>query len=163
MNGAAPPGPGGPPPGWVNTPVQIDRDGRFWNEGEEIVHDRLLLFLRQHLRPVPGTDHWEIYVSERERKPVEIADAPYQVLSCWGSGGNPPSMLHAVTYDGAEEAVDPSTIEIRHNVPYCRVKNGTALGRFSRQAAESLSRYYAEEDDQVVLRMKDRDYVIGDL
>lgn len=152
---------GGPPPGWVNTPITIDREGRMWNEGAEIVHDRLVDFLRKHLRPDPDNGGWEIYVSPRERKPVIVEDAPFQVLSCWGTGGTPPEELRVITYDGAEEAIDPATIELRANVPYCLVKDSTALARFSRQAAEQLSRLYEEAEGKVVIRMRNRDYPVG--
>ena len=155
----------GPPPGWVNTPIILDREGRMWNDGEEIIHDRLLEFLRQHLRPDPDTGGWEIFVSAHERKPVIVKDVPYQILICWGvsaAGGEPPSELWVKTYDGVEERIDPASIEIRDNdVPYCRVKNGSAGARFSRQAAEGLSRYYAEKDGRVVIRLKGRDYELG--
>lgn len=164
----------GPPPGWVNTPIILDREGRMWNDGEEIVHDRLLEFLRQHLRPNPdfgkppefgngiGAGEWEIYVSPAERKPVIVKDVPYQALTCKGvPAAGPPETLWVKTYDGVEERIDPASVEIRDHVPYCRVKNGTTGARFSRQAAEQLSRYYEEKNGRVVLRMKDRDYDLG--
>ncbi len=161
----------GPPPGWVNTPVVIDREGRLWNDGEEIVHDRLVEFLRQHLRRNPdygtGADpiaqEWEIFVSPTERKPVIVQDVPYQAISCWGDPkGALPETLWVKTYDGIEEKIDPATIEIRaDHVPYCRVKGGTTFARFNRQAAEQLSRLYDEKDGRVVIRMKGRDYPLG--
>lgn len=151
--------------GWENPPIRIDREGRFWNEDEEIVHERMLDFLRRHLRPVQGGAGWEIYVSERERKPVQIEDVPYQVVSCrdvGGPPGGPPERILIRTYDGAEEFLVPETLHYRGNVPYCLVKDGAAGARFSRQAAQSLSHLMVEQPDgRIVLRLGSGEYELG--
>ncbi len=123
----------------------IDKDGRWYQNGAEIIHPGIRRQFMEALEisPVGG---YRIRVG-REVCQVEVEDAPYVVVGIVDNGdGN----LSLELKDGAKEVFDPETFWINdQNIPYSMVRNGEFPARFSRPAYYELAqRIVSDEENQ---------------
>ena len=116
-------------------PLFLDKEGRWFHEGEEITHARTCLLFSRSLRRDPAGSY---YVSVgRESSRVAVEDAPYIVKSVTiqkGPEGVPCDYILHLN-DGTEEplGIGPLTVSAQ-NVMYCKVKEGSERARFLRAA-----------------------------
>ena len=120
------------PSTWMLPRLRIDRDGGWFHENEEVTHDGILSSLRAALQ-VDATGHF-IQIGP-VRVPVEVADAPFAVVRLETDGDGFALTLNDLT----RELLDPASLRLgAGEAPYCRVKEGRFLARFSRAAAWQL-------------------------
>jgi len=120
----------------------IDKDGRWFQNGQEIIHPQIYRLFNSMLRKAPDGGYEVRMGSEVCR--VEVEDAPFVVKGLVEGAGRISIRLN----DGTEEAFDPSIFWIgAENVPYCRVKNGVFHARFSRPAYYQIARYIVSDGD----------------
>jgi hypothetical protein len=119
------------PSTWKLPRLRIDRDGEWFHEGEEVTHEGILASLRQGLQVDSAGHYFQI---GPVRVPVEVEDAPFVVVRFEADGEGWAIWLS----DGSRDALDPATLTLRGEVPYCRVKDGRFEARFSRAATWQL-------------------------
>jgi hypothetical protein len=121
----------------------IDKDGRWFQNGKEIIHTAVYREFCAMLEKTP--DGGYRVCMGKEICGVEVEDAPFVVKSILeDSGGNISIQLN----DGTKEPFDPHSFWIgEENVPYCNVKGGAFHARFSRPAYYEIAQHI-ENDGQ---------------
>ncbi len=121
----------------ANAKLRFASDGRWYADGEPVLHRRLALLFSRYLRRKPGSGY-EIWIDERYHADVEVEDTPYAVL-----GVSPADSGFTIELnDGTLEPLDAGTLQIgRGNVLYCRVKGGTERARLLRPAYYQLAEF----------------------
>jgi hypothetical protein len=127
--------------------LKFGSDGRWYVDGEPVVHERLaLLFSRYLRRKLSGG--YEIWIDERYHADVEVEDTPYVVTGV-GLAHSPSSMGFTLGLsDGSSESLDPDSLQVGPgNVLYCRVKGSSERARFLRPAYYQLAQFIEEAGD----------------
>jgi hypothetical protein len=121
-------------------PIKIDKEGRWFYQGEEITHRRTyLLFCRSLTRDESGRILLRV---GREECPVEVEDVPFVVATMEFVSPGPigREAIWLTLNDETREKIDPETLRIGpDHVPYCQVRDGMFEARFSRNAYQILS------------------------
>lgn len=139
MSSVPRPGPFALPPGTF----RIDREGAWRHEGQEVTHPGVLGNLWANLR-VDAQGHY-LQVGPA-RIAVEVEDAPFVVTRAEVPSPGGPGTLRVHLSDGSEEALDPAGLWIGpRQAPYCRVKSGRFVARFSVAAWLQLAELVEEE------------------
>jgi uncharacterized protein len=129
---------------------QVDRDGRIFHDGTEIVDPAVLrFFLRAMGRTEDG--RW-LVLCQGERNWFEAVDTPFviQRLRLVTDGGG----LEAVELVFAgdhREALDPGTLESERDLLYCRIRAGAFRARFGRVAVQQLAPFLVDAGEGSVL------------
>jgi uncharacterized protein len=128
-----------PPSEWKLPDLRVDRDGDWYDDGQQITHPGILANLRGNLR----RDSQGYFIQTRVRIPVAVDDVPFAVVRVERRGDD----LHGYLNDGTEEPLDPATLRVgAEDVPYIAVKGGAFEARFTRAAAWQLLQL-AEHDE----------------
>ena len=115
----------------------IDKEGRWFQNGAEIVHGEIYRQFCAMLEHSPDGGY-QVRMG-REVCRVEVEDAPFVVLRVTELDSQRVSIL---LNDGTTEPFDPERFWIgADNVPYCTVKNGEFPARFSRPAYYQIARH----------------------
>ncbi len=115
----------------------IDKEGRWFQNGAEIIHRRIYLHFNQCLEKTPDGAYQIRWGREICR--VQVEDAPFVVERLLDGG---PNGLRISLNDGTDEPFDPDFFWIgEENVPYITVKRGSFHARFSRPAYHELAKY----------------------
>jgi len=125
--------------------LRIDREGRWFHEGVEIVRDDIRSHFSQHL--ARNKDGGYVVRIGNDECPVVVEDAPFVVSRVVKEPNGGFSLLLS---DCGAEPLDVKTLEFKEsNIPYCRVRNGLEA-RFSRPAYYQLAEFieYNEETDR---------------
>jgi hypothetical protein len=124
------------------SPLRIDKEGRWFFRDEEITHRKTyLLYCRNLTRDESGQIILRI---GREQCPVEVEDAPFVVktLEFVPAQGRELKSIGLILNDETHEQLPPETLRIGPgNVLYCRVRSGKFEARFSRGAYQLLFPY----------------------
>ncbi|MBI4962685.1 MAG: DUF1285 domain-containing protein [Desulfomonile tiedjei] len=122
----------------------IDKEGRWFQNGAEIVHPEIYRLFNQALEKSP--DGGYLVRMGQEICSVEVEDAPFVVKRMIEDDHD---RLLLELNDGTQEPFDPKTFWIgEQNIPYCRVKNGGFHARFSRPAYYQLARHIVTDEDE---------------
>ncbi|HZH02318.1 MAG TPA: DUF1285 domain-containing protein [Myxococcaceae bacterium] len=124
----------------------LDRQGRWFHDGEPVEHPKIIEAFNTGLKPAGGGrfklefgGDWAL---------VAVEDAAYQVLDVADSDKG----LVLALSDRTEEGLDPNTLEVdADGVLTCRVKAGEAKARFSREAQVKLGLRLEVEENAVWL------------
>jgi hypothetical protein len=129
---------------------QVDRDGRVFHDGTEIVDPAVLrFFLRAMTRTAAGR---YLVLCQGERNWFEAADTPFVV-----------QRLHLTVEDAALRAVelhfvgdyreplDPHTLEAERDLLFCRVRGGRFRARFGRMAVQQLAPFLLDTGEGLAL------------
>jgi uncharacterized protein len=121
------------------SPLRIDKEGRWFYQGEEITHRKTyLLYSRSLTRDESGRIILRV---GREQCPVEVEDAPFVVttIEFVSLGPDGQEAIWLTLNDETREKLDPATLRIGPgNIPYCKVREGMFEARFSRNAYQLL-------------------------
>jgi hypothetical protein len=129
---------------------QVDRDGRIFHDGTEIVDPAVLRFF---LRAMTRVDDGRCLVlCQGERNWFEAVDTPFVVqrvrLDVEGSGLRAVELGFPGDY---REPLDPRTLETEHDLLFCRVRGGAFRARFGRVAVQQLAPFLADAGGESVL------------
>jgi len=125
---------------------QIDRDGRIFHDGTEIVDPAVLRFFLRAMTRTP--DGRCLVLCQGERNWFEAPDTPFVV-----------QRLHLAVDDGRlqsaelcfpgdyREALDPRTLETERDLLFCRVRGGAFRARFGRIAVQQLAPFLADGEE----------------
>ncbi len=147
----------------ISSPLRIDKEGRWFFQGEEITHRRTyLLYSRNLARAASGGIILRI---GREECPVEVEDAPLVVktIQFVRSGEDGREAIWLTLNDETRETLDPQTLRIGPaNVPYCRVRKEDFDARFSRNAYQLLIPHihFDEKEKRFFLSLNEKKYYL---
>lgn len=139
--------------------LRLDREGRFWHEGEIVERPALALALHRWLGRHP-TDGRPILSNGYDWCYVEVEDTTSFVQSVRApSTPNAPPIL--LLRDGSEEPLDPAAV-VTDDEGVCFVRLGGDRGeaRFGRHAQTELGAYLAD-DEPARLIVGGRAYPLG--
>jgi hypothetical protein len=129
---------------------RVDRDGRIFHDGTEIVDPAVLRFF---LRAMTRTDDGRCLVlCQGERNWFEAPDTPFVVQRLR-------LRVEAGVLQGAElcflgdlrEPLDPSTLETERDLLFCRIRGGAFRARFGRIAVQQLAPFLVDGGEGSVL------------
>ena len=131
----------------------VDRDGRIFHEGSEIIDPLVLRFFLRAMQQTP--DGRYLVICQSERNWFEAPDTPFviQRLQCSIEQGHLVSVeLHFA--GGYHELLDPQSLEAEGPYLYCRVRRGTFRARFGRSAVQHLAPFLVEDSGRPVLLLR---------
>ena len=127
--------------------IWIDKEGRWFFQGEEITHRKTYLLYNRHLtRDQAGR---MILKMGQETCPVEVEDAPFVVktLNFISAEQGGLMSVELILNDESREPLVPETLRIGPNhTPYCRVRDGMFEARFSRGAYQLLIPFIQQDE-----------------
>ncbi|MBW2622482.1 MAG: DUF1285 domain-containing protein [Deltaproteobacteria bacterium] len=139
--------------------IGVDKEGRLWHYGAEMIHKGINRMLMEHVE----LDEKGRYIIDfnKQRCYVEVEDTFFVILSTeiQSDGRGNIERCTLILNDGNQEELDPATLYIgRENVLYAMVKQGGFPARFVRPAYYQLAERILEKDDRFILPFKGRDY-----
>jgi hypothetical protein len=146
----------GPPPGkrWhtrEDSGIRLDREGRWWHDDELVEHPRIIEAFNTGL--VPTEDGRFKLQFGQDWCFVTVEDAAYRVLAVDERGES----LSLRLSDRTSELLDPAALFLSSDgVLVCKVKQGRATARFSRDAQFAIGEWMDEEDGSLVIRLDGR-------
>jgi len=124
--------------------LYIDKEGRWFQNGAEIIHPAIYRQFNEMLEMAPGGGY-RVRLG-REICTVEVEDAPFVVKRVIEA---PSDELALELNDGTREPLDPEAVWIGdRNVPYATVKKGAFHARFSRPAYYQLATFIDSDESQ---------------
>lgn len=151
-----------PPPGASrDSSITLDREGRFWHEGELVENRALEWAMRTWIARHPD-DGRLILTNNYDWCYFCAEDAPFIVdsLRIEESGEGGAERVFLRLFDGTEELLDPETLcQSAEGIVYARVRKGRLETRFSRHAQLELAPLLISGDPPTV-RIGSRDYVL---
>jgi hypothetical protein len=128
----------------------VDRDGRIFHEGSEIVDPLVLRFFLLAMQETP--DGRYLVVCQREQNWFEAADTPFviQRLSCVTEQDRLVAVELHLAGDH-HEPLDAETLEAEGPYLYCRVRGGAFRARFGRTAVQQLAPFLVEDRGALAL------------
>jgi len=142
--------------------LRLDREGRWWHQGELVEHAGLKGALNRWLDQLED-GRFVVRLDAERYAFVEVEDAPFQVLTVelWRGPAEPAAHVELHLSDGSEEelAYDSLRVGAGHAL-YCRVK-GRFTARFSRQAYYLLGELLEEAPTGIALRAAGQLWPIG--
>jgi hypothetical protein len=131
--------------------LRLDRQGRFWHQGELVAHHGLAAALHRWLDRLDD-GRYVVRLDAERYAYVEVEDAPYQVRSIAierGAEGEPGLRVFLALSDGSEEELAYGTLGVgADDALYCRVKGGRFEARFGRPAYYLLGELIEGEEDE---------------
>ena len=122
----------------------IDKDGRWFQNGVEIVHPEIYRYFCQSLEKT--SDGMYRIRCDREICRVEVEDAPFVVVRVRQDDSH---VLWVELNDGTSEPFQPERFWIGvENVPYVEIKDGAFHARFSRSAYYQLAEHIEADDEE---------------
>jgi len=131
----------------------VDRDGRVFHDGTEIVDPLVLrFFLRAMTRTAEGRF---LVLCQGERNWFEAHDTPFvaQRLRLTLDGGVLQDAELCFPGDYCE-ALDPGDLETERDLLYCRVRRGAFRARFGRLAMQQLAPFLTATFEGSALLMR---------
>lgn len=138
----------------------VDREGRVYHDGSEIVDPQVLRFFLRAMRQTP--DGRYLVVCQGEYNWFETADTPFVVraLALEVRAGELAQVELRFAGD-VREPLDPRTLETEGGSLYCRIRGGAFRARFGRVALQQLAPYLVEGPDGPALQLGGTAYPIG--
>jgi hypothetical protein len=128
----------------------VDRDGRIFHDGTEIVDAPTLRFFIKAMTRTPEGRF--LVMCQREHNWFDVPDTPFVVQRlrlAEASGGLTAVELRFA--GDASESLDPATLETEDGHLYCRIRAGAFRARFGRLAMQQVAPFLAEEHGRPTL------------
>jgi hypothetical protein len=133
--------------------IRIDREGRFWHEGERVEHEGLTRAFAQWVRWDDESQRYQLK-NDLDWCWITVDDAP---LVVWSASVSEDGSVRLSLSDGTTELLDVETLRVdREDVPYCTVRGGTLDARFLQAAAFSLLEHAEPDGDGWALALGPR-------
>jgi hypothetical protein len=137
--------------------IRIDRDGRFWHEGGEIEHPRMLATFRRWLDRLPD-QRYVLRLDTDRYVYVDVDDAPLVASSLRWDGDRAYLMLP----DGVEEELAYPTLRYgEKRGAYAEVREGRLDAHLSPQAWSQLAEHVVDTPAGPVLEAHGQRYPIS--
>jgi hypothetical protein len=149
-----------PPKRWhtrEDSGIRLDREGRWWHDGEPVEHPKIIEAFNMGL--CPSVDGRFVLRFGNDWCFVEIEDAAYRVLSADLRGEE----IQLGLSDRQTEVLSPETLTLEGGVLHCRVKEGRAKARFTRDAQFALGTLIETTAEGSFLALGGRTWMIRDV
>jgi Protein of unknown function (DUF1285) len=122
---------------------QVDRDGRVYHDGTELVDAAVLrFFLRVMTRTEDGRC---LALCQGERNWFEVGDTPFVVQRLRLEVADGQLQGAELCFSGDyREPLDPRTLETECDLLFCRVRGGAFRARFGRVAMQQLAPFLVD-------------------
>jgi hypothetical protein len=145
--------------------IRIDREGRFWHEGEIVQHEGLRQALFRWLDRLAADDpgaaagdagRYVLRLDARRFAYLDVEDTPLVATSLrWQDDGTGPRAWLGLN-DGSEELLDPRTLSIDGaGVLRCLVRAGKLEARLATSAAATLAQQITIREGRPALQTSD--------
>jgi len=136
--------------------LRLDRDGRFFHEGELVTHRGMARAFASWIARHPDDGRF-ILTNGYDWTYFTVEGTPYFVETVRASAGAPVLVL----FDGSEEPLDPATLSLGDDGVFTTtVKGGAFSARFQRNAQLELAEWLEQDSggkiDLVVAGMRTR-------
>jgi hypothetical protein len=141
-----------PPPGTSReSTIRIDRDGKFWHDGQRVDHPALERALASWIARHPD-DGRVILTNGYDWCYVRVDDAPFVVRGVRVEApSGPADRATLLLSDDSEEPLDPRQLSLDdEGVVYASVKQGAFDARFSRHAQTELAPLLSSADPPTI-------------
>jgi hypothetical protein len=120
--------------------ISIDTEGVWFYRGTEITRrETIRLFYKNLIQDPSGRYFIEI---GPQRYPVAVGDTAFVVRSIARVGTDSHERIQLFLSDDTEEELNPGTLRIgAGNIPYCSIRNGGFVARFSKAAYYRLAEH----------------------
>lgn len=130
----------------------VDREGRIFHDGTEIVDAATLRFFLLAMRRTEDGRH--LVLCQGERNWFTAEDTPFVVQRlAVGDRGGEPAGIELIFAGDYRERLDPATLESEEGKVFCRARRGAVRARLGRLALQQLAPFLVEEAGHVGLRM----------
>jgi hypothetical protein len=140
----------------------VDRDGRIFHDGTEILDRAVLQFFLRAIRRTP--DGRYLAPCQGEQNWFDAPDTPFVVqrigARAMDGAASPVELFFAGDY---REPLDPSTLGTRNGHLYCRIKKGAIPARFGRIAVQQLGEHLTEAEGELIVVLAGARYPIRQL
>lgn len=141
--------------------IHVDKEGRMWHFGAEMIHEGINRLLTDHVE----LDEKGRYIIsfQGQRCFVEVEDTFFVIirLDYRPADDQAPERYLITLNDGSQEELDPAALTIgQENVIYARVKSSRFPARFLRQAYYQLTEYIVKRGKGFVLPCQGHDYPV---
>jgi Protein of unknown function (DUF1285) len=129
---------------------RVDRDGRVFHDGTEIVDPAVLrFFLRAMTRTEAGR---YLVLCQGERNWFEAVDTPFVVQRLGLTLDEGALRAVELHFPGdLREPLDPGTLEAERGLLYCGVRGGRFRARFGRSAVQQLAPFLLDVGEGAAL------------
>jgi hypothetical protein len=128
--------------------IRLDREGRWWHDGEPVEHPRIIEAFNRGLTPT-GDGRFRL-VFGADWCFVTVEGPAYRVTGLTRQTDASPLLELS---DGTQEPLDPASLDPDgEGVFTCGVKGGRAQARFSRDAQAALGELLEESEGKLWLR-----------
>ena len=134
--------------------IRLDREGRFWHEGEEVTHGGMRAAFWRWLDRNPD-GRYVLRLDDHRFVYVDVDDAPHLVRSLrWEK--DRASVLLA---DGTEEELDYASVRLADSgMAYCKVKGGKLDARIATAAWGALAERVVDKGGRMALEAAGETY-----
>lgn len=140
----------------VKSGIRLDPEGRFWHDGEEVLHPAIVRSWHLGLERAP--DGRYLIRFGHDWAFITVEDAPFVVRRVVPTGDGLALQLSNTIH----EPLRPETLNrSAEGVLYCRTREGHRA-RFSRQAQADLAPHLAEDRGRFFVRIGARLWAVGD-
>lgn len=140
----------------------VDREGRIFHDGTEIVDPLVLRFFLRAMERTPEGRY--LVVCQGEQNWFEPHDTPFVVQRLRpGQEGGKIRALELCFIGDYREPLDPASLETEGGHLYCRIRQGAVRARFGRVAMQQIAPFLAEGETGPVFCLGDRRHPIRDL
>ena len=140
----------------------VDRDGRIFHDGSEIIDPAVLRFFLLAMRRAP--DDRYMVPCQGEQNWFEATDTPFVVQRLRPRSDQGQLASVELVFAGEyHESLDPTTLEAEGGHLYCRVRGGAFRARFGRIAVQQLADHLVEADGRLLMLLDGARYPIRQL
>ncbi len=133
------------------TDLRLDREGRFWHEGQLVTHPRLLKALHRWIDMLED-GRYILRIDEMRYVYLDVEDAPFLVRTVQIERSKNGIHIWVLLSDETEEELEYKTLVVgKDSALYCKVKD-RFWARFSRQAYYLIGEFIEEYQDGFALR-----------
>jgi uncharacterized protein len=139
--------------------IFIDKEGRWFHEGAEMIHRDIIRFFYDHME-LDGSGRYLIHWEE-ERCLLDVEDTAFVVQKADFREHEGLQEIQLFLSDDTREPLLPETLFVgKANVLYCMVKQGRFPARFHRPAYYQIAAFVQEEEGGFHLPLNGRKYRI---
>jgi hypothetical protein len=136
--------------------IRIDREGRFWHEGELVKHPGMQKAFATWIDLHPDDGRF-ILNNGYDWTYISVEDVPFLVRAARVEG----DVVRILLSDDSSEELDPESLELgAQGALYVRVKLGRFVARFTPEAQTALGPLLREKDGDIVLETRGGEHAI---
>lgn len=128
--------------------IYVDEEAEWFHRGAKIIREDILELFYEHI--ILSEKHGYLIEWRNTRCALEAADTPFVIsrVDRVAESQDNARFLLTLRHIQNPEPLAPETLTVgKHNVLYCRIRDGGFPARFSRPAYYQLAEWIAEEPD----------------